>query len=331
MNKCLQPIFLMHEQEDQRALSICNLQKTIRQQYVNAEKIMHLVKGFLSENSPGLCDIYAPEPVPVRKEGSLSIRKYSKYSCLCPYIHSHDFYEILYVHRGVCHQYVGSEMQPFTISSGSFCMLAPGSLHALGRSSDDDLIIKIAVPVNIFQKIIGDSLLHIQNKASDNMANILYIPKKKSYKAIQILHSLVEEYFLQKEYSEMAVSSYLSLLIVEFFRGQNSGSASLAELLEEYINHNLADASLTVLASNLCYNPNYLSHRIRQETGCSFTQILRRKRLEKAAMLLTTSECTVEAIADMLGYNNTSGLYKAFVTNFGIAPIEYRRQRIQNR
>lgn len=58
--------------------------------------------------------------------------------------------------------------------------------------------------------------------------------------------------------------------------------------------------------------------------GTSFQEVKNAMRFERVEQLLTSTELTLEAIAEEVGFNNASNLAKAFKMRFGMTPGQYR-------
>lgn len=69
---------------------------------------------------------------------------------------------------------------------------------------------------------------------------------------------------------------------------------------------------------------SYLSDRFRRETGRSLHEVITETRLRHACELLTTTDLTVEAVADSVGYSSYRSFVRRFVGEYGCAPTEYR-------
>jgi YesN/AraC family two-component response regulator len=63
---------------------------------------------------------------------------------------------------------------------------------------------------------------------------------------------------------------------------------------------------------------------IKQSTGFTFQEILRRKRFQKAVMLLLDTDLAVEEIVEVVGYENQSYFYRQFKSRYGMTPRKYR-------
>ncbi len=59
--------------------------------------------------------------------------------------------------------------------------------------------------------------------------------------------------------------------------------------------------------------------------GDSYLSYFRRKRMERAAELLETTNRKVIEIANAVGYENQGKFAKVFAESYGISPLEFRR------
>ena len=94
----------------------------------------------------------------------------------------------------------------------------------------------------------------------------------------------------------------------------------LSEQIIRYIGEHADVVSLKEIAKHFSYHPNYVSALLHRETGKSFSEILLEQRMERAVSLINGTTLSIEEIAAMLGYSNSSNFYKAFKKYFGISP-----------
>lgn len=81
---------------------------------------------------------------------------------------------------------------------------------------------------------------------------------------------------------------------------------TLADRIVRYIGAHSAAVTLKDIAAHFSYHPNYISTLLRRETGKSFSEILLEQRMERAVSLLKGTDLSIEEIAEMLGYSNSS-------------------------
>ena len=96
-------------------------------------------------------------------------------------------------------------------------------------------------------------------------------------------------------------------------------------LCEDYIELHLEeDLSLPELARTVGYTEAYLSRRFKQETGMNLRDFIRAARIERAKILLTTTEESVQHIAERLRFCSPSYFSEVFRKTTGQLPLDYR-------
>ena len=88
------------------------------------------------------------------------------------------------------------------------------------------------------------------------------------------------------------------------------------------------ELSLASLAAYSGYAEYYFSRKFKRETGLTPAEYLRKKRLEKAAMLLRATELDVQQIAMRLQFCSQSYFTDSFRKQFGVSPSKYRKEGI---
>ena len=94
----------------------------------------------------------------------------------------------------------------------------------------------------------------------------------------------------------------------------------------QYIRDHSGSVTLSELAREYSYHPNYISAILSKEIGKSFSRIVLESRMERALLLITNTSLPVEEIADLIGYRDQSNFYKAFREYYGTSPRDYLRQ-----
>ncbi len=97
-----------------------------------------------------------------------------------------------------------------------------------------------------------------------------------------------------------------------------------------YIEANLGEKPLLAqLARRMGYTEYYLSRKFKAEVGCGINDYLKAARVERAKVLLTTTEDSIQEIADALGFCSRSYFSVNFGQVAGCSPAEYRRRFVQ--
>lgn len=96
----------------------------------------------------------------------------------------------------------------------------------------------------------------------------------------------------------------------------------------EYINLHLDDKfTLEQLAQQVGYTEYYLSKKFKREVGLTPNEYTRKARLERAALLLRTTQKDIQEISEQLQFCSQSYFADHFRRLFGITPTEYRQQK----
>jgi AraC-like DNA-binding protein len=106
--------------------------------------------------------------------------------------------------------------------------------------------------------------------------------------------------------------------------GQGREDQELTMTILGYVEENYKDGELSELADMLHYDLPWLSRRIKDLTGKTYTQLVQEKRMRQAAYLLQVSRLTVADVAEAVGYENISYFHRLFQKTYGCSPRHYR-------
>lgn len=163
------------------------------------------------------------------------------------------------------------------------------------------------------------------NKFSDEF---IHLTSGKEHEIRSLLEAMVIEYADRRDDTQRMLKSMLQTLFLQIarrYRVENTRSSqlSLSEKIMQYMADHSDVVTLKDIASHFSYHPNYISALLHKETGRKFTEILLEKRMERAVLLLKNTTLSIEEIAAMLGYSNSSNFYKAFREYYHTTPREY--------
>ncbi len=101
--------------------------------------------------------------------------------------------------------------------------------------------------------------------------------------------------------------------------------ARMNEILN-YIQENYTSVTLEDLSEQFHLSKPYLSKYIREKSGETFGDIVKKIRMKKAKTLLKNTSVTVENISRTLGYDNVEHFGRSFKKEFGLTPMQFRNQ-----
>lgn len=94
--------------------------------------------------------------------------------------------------------------------------------------------------------------------------------------------------------------------------------------------HKNEDFSLKFLADSLNLSERQTSRIIKEEFGCTFSEILTRARMKSAVKYLSNKKMTIAEVSAMVGYDSINCFYNAFKKQFGCLPGQYRKNFLNN-
>jgi len=102
---------------------------------------------------------------------------------------------------------------------------------------------------------------------------------------------------------------------------------AIVEKVRAYV-HSKLDQEITIseIAEQLHYSPNYFSYLFKKEIGQGFQEYLTECRMVRAAQLLKDTTMKMQEISHMVGYTNSKAFAIAFRKKFGYTPSEYREK-----
>ena len=175
-------------------------------------------------------------------------------------------------------------------------------------------------------------------------ANPLYIQEGKFYTSagvtagIDLSLALIEEDFGPQV--ALAVARELVVYMKhsggqdqfsEPLKFQMASASRLADLPAWITGHLDQDLSVELLAQRVHLCPRQFSRRFKAEFKSSPAAFVQRLRLDEARTRLAGVNCSVETVADSVGFHDPDSFRRAFVKCFGVPPQQYRSRFASDR
>ena len=108
-------------------------------------------------------------------------------------------------------------------------------------------------------------------------------------------------------------------------KGKQSPDEIFMEKATKIIEDNMAreDFNVSLLAEMLSVDTKQLYRKLKQLTGVTPVNYIRKLRLRKAAVLLEEDKFTISEVMYLVGYSNSSYFSKNFAEEFGVTPREF--------
>lgn len=272
-------------------------------------------------------------------EGNIFINKHHRYSAMPD--HTHEFVEFNYMLSGSCIQYVNEEK--VVLSAGEILLLDKEIVQRIEPLGKDDILINILLKddsistdilVNMVKTngIVNEFLMNASNQYGKHDA-YLHFHTGKNLEVQQTLQQLILEYYNKRRYYMRAVNLQLSLLLINLSRSfeaenledQQPEDEEIIQILR-YIERNYQKVTSKDLATKFRYNANYMSNKLKRETGHTFQELLNTTRYHAALQFMQETTMSFEEIAYEIGFASLPSLYKLFSRFTDKTPKELREQ-----
>lgn len=251
--------------------------------------------------------------------------------------HNHDFFEMLYVYRGVCTTTVEGEARQ--LGEGSVCIYDWEAVHQIGIEDERSVVFNILMKRELFDsaflQLMGDS----HPVSAFFMRSLYSVPSPARHMVFALTEEgrgyadrIVAEYLEKRSmYKNMMYASLLALFIslsrqyrsmVED-KSYEDSSLDICEVLS-YMALHYRDITMEELSARFHYAPRTLMRLLRRYTNRTFGEIITEFRMQEACRLLRDG-VRVEEAASQAGYADRGYFDKVFKLHFHMTPAKYRR------
>ena len=255
-------------------------------------------------------------------------------------LHCHNYYQMIYCQKGSGVITIGDKI--YQAVPGSLYLIPPLAEHSI---HPQDTFRLAEVKFRIYREDLDDSLKQLPVEMEIDKSTTLRLSIK----------DVIREGLADLAYSYEATNAALYLFLVRLLRNQNidvphkpwrsfyfdtpkrrtvgidgERDAEFAMLLD-YIEHNLSECiTLDSLAQQAHFDKSYLIARFKESMGASPMRYVSHLRIERAKVLLATTDDSITQIAQAVGFSSIHYFSRFFKEKEGVAPIEYRQQRQQS-
>ena len=259
-----------------------------------------------------------------------------------PDAHRHDFIELAYVWAYDCGMEV--EGKPFLLETGDFVILDTNSAHRI-FDRDETLLINLDIRTEFFNDAF---FRHFEkdDALAEFFANTIFSEKTaRRYlvfrtgndpKIRQLFTMILQEYFSQEVCCRPILENLVTILFIAMVRLQRQARAEVTDMapqeetrvssLLRFMNDNLENVTRDMLAEHFSYSYSYIASILHSATGMTFSQLKKTLRIQRAEMLLRTTDRPISLVAQDSGFSNLSAFYDRFRKEYGVTPQDYRKK-----
>jgi AraC-like DNA-binding protein len=264
--------------------------------------------------------------------------------------HSHDFIELVFVHRGKGLHLHGSNKYP--IFAGDCFVIVPGEHHGY----EDGRNLRITNML-FYPEILGSFEADLQKipgfirffsieplfRQETSFKHKLHLNPSQQNLLISLRDQIEREMKEQTPgYLPLCKSLFIQLLVFvsrsfdtsitsQNVRNEFDGKEKMVAAAISFLEQNYSsDVSVEDIAKSAFVSSSRLSHVFTSATGMSLIDYLTKLRINRACELVASTGKTVSEIAYLLGFHDPSYFGRAFKQNTGKTPSEYRKSIPRN-
>ena len=247
-------------------------------------------------------------------------------------LHSHSYYEIVYVLSNSGTQYLAGTMR-YSLQRGDVVIIPPGIGHKpLFPTELAEPYRRIVLWISTeFAESVERLLPENAAKFEDRM--FLLRTAGTSYEYIgKLFHKGLKEAQEKKDFWQISLYGNTMQLLVECIRAFNNPENQVLrsekpELLDDvvsYIETHLQEKiSLSDTAARFFVSESTIGQTFQKKMHVSFYHYVTQRRLI-AAKSMISEEPNLDTLSLKVGFSDYSAFYRAFKKEFGISPREYR-------
>ncbi|MBE6727361.1 MAG: helix-turn-helix domain-containing protein [Ruminococcaceae bacterium] len=254
--------------------------------------------------------------------------------------HTHNYVEMVYMCKGSQKHIIGDNTE-IILKEGELLLLNQHAFHQTGIAGKDDIAVNFIVLPQFFDTVL--ELIGSDNQLSKfivsglagngyelnfmhfNVADVVPVQNLLE----NLIYNIVNKSPNRRNINQVTMGllflnllNFTDRLITDAVSSVADSivMAALREIEENYVN-----ASLSRVAAANHVTVAYVSRLVKEMTGNTFKELLLKKRLDKAAVLLKTTKLSIGDIILIVGYENTSYFYKVFTEHYGMSPKSFRQ------
>ena len=250
--------------------------------------------------------------------------------------HNHNFFELLYVAKGKGLHKQDNDVRE--ISVGDYMFMDYSTFHEYEALTDDFAVINCLFLSKGIDKTMPDCCDFNELLKSYHLRLNKIILKETPVN--RFFHDnygkigrLLEEMCCECGEKNAGYIDYMRCLliqiIIETVRSLSVGveinySAPVLKAVKHIEEHFAEKLQLNDVANEMFISVPYLSSKFKEETGVCFSDYLKQTRIQKACMMLNTTEMKIHSVAEKVGYSDYKRFGEVFKGLTGVSPIKYR-------
>lgn len=238
--------------------------------------------------------------------------------------HSHNYWELVICKEGIFEHNVNNVTN--NLNKGDAVLLAPGDGHSLKGISEQVILLNIGIENDTFIKKCNTISPTFYNFFTANHP----LKTKFSLERFKKIESLLKNVLISNDNNE--VECLINFVLFNIFEPIYTNHLNQKNEMPEWFKDLLIQCNslehLDWKPRDVCAYANYsqahINRLFRKLLNTSLIDYLINIKMNNAIVLLTTSDMSLSAIVDTLGYNSVSYFTHTFKKFYKISPYQYK-------
>lgn len=254
------------------------------------------------------------------------------------------FTRIFYVKEGEAQVHLPDKVVP--LRSGYLYIIPAYTLHSYechstfthyylhvyeGFNSEMNIVELYDFPTEV--AAISDDEMILQRMCAEHPMACLPESNPQAYDNVTQFTDYVTRYRDMSLWHKMELRGAILMLFSRFIREAKprlwTNDDRMKRVLDYMHSHLTQDIDVDELANVACVTKTYLIKIFKQQFGTSPIQYFNNKKIERAQLLLYTTDLPIKEVAYKLGFNDHSYFIRLFHKLSGFTPLEYRKMNIK--
>lgn len=228
------------------------------------------------------------------------------------------------------------------LTAGDLLLIDQQARHSINYLDSNDLMVNIlfqdrSIDLKLLEQMRGSQSIlyqffldHYFNQDNQKMGYMVF-RHEECQEISKTIDEMIDEYYEPMVYSNIVIRSLMNILLIQLVRNFNlrqpvsvSKQQQLVMNLLSDIDNEYQNISLAQEAKRYSYNPSYLSQLIHKSTGSMFTDLVLKRRLQKAQELLKTTKLPIASVMTKVGISNRTYFNQKYYNEFGKLPAQDR-------
>lgn len=243
-------------------------------------------------------------------------------------LHSHPFWELVYIRKGGGTVYFGNQEDEFTFCTG---WLFPPGVHHRFVNTVNQRVEHLYIGFSFELSVESEQGVDFAAMRLTDLSGGTVI-EKKLQELSEFLRQFPKEYSLRLKQEQVfeilvGVIKLIAPSSLTVNPGKNMQWMIQAEKAKRHLEANLhRSVSVREVAGLFYLSPHYFGETFKKSTGMSIKEYHNSLRMTKAARLIQENELNITEIAETLGFESIHYFSRKFKQFHNVSPANYRKK-----